>query len=121
MAKLANENSHDSGFGGRREVAPRIAGTRKRRERWPQLVASVPVEFMELRPRMCRWPIGDPQQFETFRFCGCSCSFDSAYCKVHHAEVGRDRVLIIPWTPPSPIDSARSSRARMINPAQYGG
>ena len=30
----------------------------------------VKIKFMELRPSMCRWPIGDPKHIETFRrFC----------------------------------------------------
>jgi len=49
------------------------------------IAVSVPVKFIELRPSMCRWPIGDPQHFETFRFCGCACPSEAAYCNTHNA------------------------------------
>jgi hypothetical protein len=49
----------------------------------PQLVR---VKFMELRPSMCRWPIGDPKHIETFRFCGSACSSGDIYCKAHTAK-----------------------------------
>lgn len=99
MAKIAKpieRASHDSGFSGRREAAPHVIVTRKRRKSSAQLVVSVPVEFMELRPSMCRWPIGDPQHFKTFRFCGCACSFNSAYCKRHDAIAHASRRPQIP-------------------------
>jgi GcrA cell cycle regulator len=56
---------------------------RKSRDRSAPVVVSV--KFMELRPRMCRWPIGDPQHFETIRFCGCACPSEASYCKEHNA------------------------------------
>jgi hypothetical protein len=43
------------------------------------------VKFMELRPRMCRWPTGDPQHLETFSFCGSACPSKASYCKTHNA------------------------------------
>ena len=49
----------------------------------PQLVR---VKFMELRPSMCRWPIGDPKHIETFRFCGSACSSGDIYCEAHTAK-----------------------------------
>ena len=88
MAKIAKpikRPSRNSGFNGRREVAPHLIVTRKGRNSSALLVAAAPVEFMELRPSMCRWPIGDPQHFETFRFCGSVCPFEAAYCKKHDA------------------------------------
>jgi hypothetical protein len=39
---------------------------------------------MEVGTSMCRWPIGDPQQFETFRFCGSACPSGAVYCKTHN-------------------------------------
>jgi GcrA cell cycle regulator len=83
IAKPIKRPSRNSGFGGRREAAP-VVVTRKRKSS-AQRVASVRVELMELRPGMCRWPIGDPQHSGTFRFCGSACSLDSAYCKSHDA------------------------------------
>ena len=47
------------------------------------LPASVPVSFMELRNGMCRWPIGDPHDFDSFRFCGCPRSSAAIYCETH--------------------------------------
>ena len=43
-------------------------------------------DLMELRPCMCRWPIGDPQHFATFRFCGSGCPSGAVYCKTHDAK-----------------------------------
>ncbi len=50
---------------------------------WKPLLNSVPVQFMDLRAGMCRWPIGDPHQFDAFRFCGCACSSETNYCETH--------------------------------------
>ena len=88
MAKIAKpikRPTHNSGFRGGREAAPHVIVTRKRRNSSAPLAVSVPVKFMELRPRMCRWPIGDPQHFETFRFCGSACPSEASYCKTHSA------------------------------------
>jgi len=48
----------------------------------PMLVS---VKFMDLRPSMCRWPIGDPRHFEAFRFCGSPCPSKASYCTKHDA------------------------------------
>ncbi len=50
---------------------------------WKPLVGSAPVKFIALRAGMCRWPIGDPHDFEKFRFCGCACSLETNYCAAH--------------------------------------
>ncbi len=50
---------------------------------WKPLLGSSPVKFMDLRAGMCRWPIGDPHQFDAFRFCGCACSLEINYCRTH--------------------------------------
>jgi hypothetical protein len=50
---------------------------------WKPLLGSTPVMFMALRAGMCRWPIGDPHDFEKFRFCGCACSLETNYCATH--------------------------------------
>ncbi len=72
-------------FGGGLGAAGDLIVNRKRPHHFPPLVATVPVRFIELRSSMCRWPIGDPQHFETFRFCGSSCSSEASYCKAHTA------------------------------------
>ncbi len=40
------------------------------------------VKLVELRERMCRWPIGDPKD-EGFSFCGCESHPDLPYCEYH--------------------------------------
>ena len=75
----------NSGFNGSRKAAPHVMVNWKPRASSAPLAVSVPVKFMELRPSMCRWPIGDPQHFETFRFCGSACPSKASYCKTHNA------------------------------------
>lgn len=42
------------------------------------------VTIMELRDHHCRWPIGDPQQFESFRYCGQQTNTPKGpYCGAH--------------------------------------
>lgn len=41
------------------------------------------VSFMDLKRSMCRWPIGDPRDLETFRYCGADKGEASAYCAYH--------------------------------------
>lgn len=43
------------------------------------------VDLLDLRPHMCRWPIGDPRD-EDFHFCGRQKSRRYPYCD-HHARV----------------------------------
>jgi GcrA cell cycle regulator len=38
--------------------------------------------LMDLKPRMCRWPMGDPQE-ESFGFCGCETVSGLPYCPDH--------------------------------------
>jgi GcrA cell cycle regulator len=49
--------------------------------------AAIPVEqrksTMELGPRDCRWPVGDPQE-PGFFFCGAVQRDGSSYCTAHH-------------------------------------
>lgn len=47
------------------------------------LLTSAPILFMQIRNGKCRWPIGDPHHFESFRFCGCVCSPEAIYCDEH--------------------------------------
>jgi hypothetical protein len=77
---------HNGGFSGRREACPKLIVNRKRPNNSAPLAAWVPVKFMEVGASMCRWPIGDPQQFETFRFCGSACRSGVVYCKAHNAK-----------------------------------
>ena len=80
MAKIGS-----GGVSSRREAAPQLMINRERRNNSGPFAASV-VKFMELRPSMCRWPIGDPKHIETFRFCGSACSPGAIYCKPHTAK-----------------------------------
>jgi hypothetical protein len=82
IEKFTKRPACNSGFRGGREAAPHAIANRKTRDSLPALVS---VKFMELRPSMCRWPIGDPQHFETFRFCGSACRPEASYCKMHSA------------------------------------
>src|ERR1700687_117096 len=76
----------NGGFCGDQEAAPQLVINRERLNKSGPLAASVPVKFMELRPSMCRWPIGDPKHIETFRFCGSACSSGDIYCNAHNAK-----------------------------------
>jgi hypothetical protein len=70
--------------GGLRRPDGDLFQTRQERSNsWKPLLGSVPVRFMALRAGMCRWPIGDPHQFDKFRFCGCACSSEANYCRTH--------------------------------------
>ena len=40
------------------------------------------VKMQALRERMCRWPIGDPQE-DDFHFCGGRTASGATYCKMH--------------------------------------
>ncbi len=53
-------------------VAPRIE----------EYIPGKGVKLVDLRERMCRWPIGDPKD-ENFRFCGCEAHPDLPYCEYH--------------------------------------
>ena len=52
--------------------------------------------LMDLQPRMCRWPVGDPQD-ETFGFCGSDCIMGLPYCSEHakqaYQATTRNRIL----------------------------
>ncbi len=56
-------------------VAPRIE----------EYIPGKGVKLVDLKERMCRWPIGDPKD-ENFRFCGCEAHPELPYCD-HHAKV----------------------------------
>lgn len=40
------------------------------------------VKLADLKEKMCRWPIGDPQH-EDFKFCGCANAMGLPYCEEH--------------------------------------
>lgn len=52
--------------------------------------------LMDLKPRMCRWPMGDPRE-ENFGFCGCETVSGLPYCsehsKVAYQVATRNRIL----------------------------
>lgn len=47
--------------------------------------ASTEVTIFDLRDQHCHWPIGDPRDIATFRFCGGARSLPSSYCAHHLA------------------------------------
>lgn len=65
------------------DAARMAAAHREHGESWKSLPGSKPVAFMDINSGMCRWPIGDPRQFDAFRFCGCACRSEARYCSVH--------------------------------------
>jgi hypothetical protein len=91
MAKIGSPTKRPTSKGGfcgdPEEAAPQLVTNRERRNKsGPLVAATVRVKFMELRPSMCRWPIGDPKHIETFRFCGSACSSGAIYCRAHTAK-----------------------------------
>jgi hypothetical protein len=69
----------------RQDAAKHYLSAQERGGNWKPLPASTPIAFMELRPGLCRWPIGDPRHLEKFRFCGCACASEAIYCTTHEA------------------------------------
>jgi len=67
----------------RQDAASDFIGAQAVSAKWMTLAGSQPVGFMKLRNGMCRWPIGDPQQFDAFRFCGANCQPTDSYCEPH--------------------------------------
>lgn len=62
------------------------APARKRRKNGEDIPGAIKGVKMEaLRERMCRWPIGDPQE-DNFHFCGGKTPSGATYCR-QHAEV----------------------------------
>lgn len=55
------------------------------------------VRMVDLEPRMCRWPNGDPREPESFSFCGCDAVAGLPYCETHvraaYQVVTRNRAL----------------------------
>jgi hypothetical protein len=67
----------------RNEDAQKFIKAQERSQVWRSLPNSKPVSFENLRHAMCRWPLGDPHDYETFRFCGTECSSGATYCTAH--------------------------------------
>jgi hypothetical protein len=83
IEKSTRRPVRNSGLRGSRAAAPQAIVNQKSRDSSAPVLVSV--KFMQLRQSMCRWPIGDPQHFETFRFCGSACPPETSYCKTHNA------------------------------------
>jgi len=67
----------------RQDAASRFIGAQATSAKWMTLPGSRPVRLAELRNSMCRWPIGDPQHYDAFRFCGAACHLGDSYCAEH--------------------------------------
>ena len=67
----------------RQDAASQFIGAQEVSPKWTMLPGSRPVPLAELRGNMCRWPIGDPQQFDAFRYCGCHRQLGDTYCAAH--------------------------------------
>jgi hypothetical protein len=67
----------------RQDAALNFMGAQAVSPKWQGLPGSRPVRLAELRTSMCRWPIGDPQHQEVFRFCGGACQSGDSYCADH--------------------------------------
>ena len=53
--------------------------------------ASRAVPFFTHREGLCRWPIGDPLDLDTFRFCGAAADSECPYCGRHARMAYRPR------------------------------
>ena len=85
MAKIGSPTKRptsNGGFCGDQEAAPQLMINRERLNKSRPLAESVQVKFMELRPSMCRWPIGDPTS-EEFAYCGIQTAKSRSYCAGH--------------------------------------
>jgi hypothetical protein len=67
----------------RQDAASQFIGAQAVSTKWAMLPGSRPVRLAQLRGNMCRWPIGDPQHFDAFRFCGCQRLRGDSYCAAH--------------------------------------
>ena len=98
----------------RQDAAKHFLRAQERGGNWTPLPASAPIGFMELRPGLCRWPLGDPRHLEKFRFCGCACALEAIYCASHEALSG---VPNKPKTPPR-IGAAANQGPSLLRPAR---
>lgn len=62
----------------------------------PEFRTGTLYSLMDLKPRACRWPVGDPRE-EGFGFCGCDSVSGLPYCpdhaKVAYQAATRQRIL----------------------------
>lgn len=49
----------------------------------PPEQSATAVRFMDLESHHCRYPLGDPRNFDAMRFCGAQASPDRPYCPHH--------------------------------------
>jgi hypothetical protein len=89
----------------RQDAATQFIGAQAVSAKWTTLPGSRPVRLAEVRANMCRWPIGDPQQFDTFRFCGCRRLLGDSYCADHK------KMAFAPAKPVRSVQYAESSSA----------
>lgn len=76
-----SKSSRSAAAGSKGEAAPN-------RSRWsadpPPRPDNEPVTFMDRRHNQCGWPLGDPQDFDNFRYCGAHIEREAAsYCAFH--------------------------------------
>lgn len=74
-----------------RSAAAGSKGAAANRSRWsvdpPPRPDNEPVTLLDLQHNECRWPLGDPQDFENFRYCGARHEREGTpYC-AHHARL----------------------------------
>jgi hypothetical protein len=92
----------------RQDAATRFIGAQATSAKWMVLPSSRPARLAELRSSMCRWPIGDPQHYEAFRFCGASCQLGDSYCGAHK------KMAFAPSKPVRKIPDGVVSPARLL-------
>lgn len=87
MTKIKSSTSRPApdlkGIEKRKDAATHYLRAQERGGNWKPLRNSIPIKFMALGGGMCRWPIGDSRQLDSFRFCGCACSLEAVYCDAH--------------------------------------
>ena len=67
----------------RRNQAQQFIENQQSGNNWKASAETTLVSFAQIRSGMCRWPIGDPHNLETFRFCGSVCAAEVSYCETH--------------------------------------
>lgn len=76
-----------------------------------------PVTLLELQHNQCRWPLGDPRDFDTFRYCGAPKPVEEAsYCP-HHARMAYQPSA---GKPVKGADATRSANS-LDRIARFGG
>jgi GcrA cell cycle regulator len=80
-AERKNERRRERRAAGRQASGAKIA------ELEQQFLANcTPITILDLTNSTCRWPIGDPADLDTFRYCGTAKSPDlGSYCPLHAA------------------------------------